>query len=107
MPEKVIMSENEIHRALVRLAHEAVESINGCDDLVIIGIHTRGVPLAHRIAVVIKGFRNVDVPVGALDIGRYRDDIPYLDIQPVVRPSDIPTSITGKNVVLVDDVLFI
>lgn len=106
MPEKVIMSENEIRRALVRIAHEAVESNGGCHDLVIIGMHTRGVPLAHRIAAAIKKFEKVDIPVGGLDIGPYRDDLPYLEEQPVIRPSDIPTNITGKNVVLVDDVLF-
>ncbi|TET14483.1 MAG: bifunctional pyr operon transcriptional regulator/uracil phosphoribosyltransferase, partial [Dehalococcoidia bacterium] len=73
MPEKVIMSGDAIRRAIVRMAHEAVESVDGCDDLVLIGIHTRGVPLAHRIAEVIKGFESVDIPVGALDIGPHRD----------------------------------
>ena len=106
MPEKVIMSGKDIRRAIVRMAHEAVESVDGCDDLVIIGIHTRGVPLAHRIAEVIKGFEKADIPVGALDIGPHRDDLPYLEVQPVIRPNDIPTNITDKNVVLVDDVLF-
>jgi len=104
--EKVIMSGNDIRRAIVRMAHEVVESVDGCDGLVLIGIHTRGVPLAHRIAEVIKGFEKVDIPVGALDIGPHRDDLPYLRVQPVVRPNDIPTSITDKDVVLVDDVLF-
>ncbi len=106
MPERVIMSGDEIRRALVRIAHEAVESIDGCADLVLIGIHTRGVPLAHRIAEVIKGFEKVEIPVGALDIGRYRDDLSSLGIQPVARPNHIPTSITDKDIVLVDDVLF-
>ncbi len=106
MPEKVIMSGDDIRRAIVRMAHEAVESVDGCDDLVLIGIHTRGVPLAHRIAEVIRGFEKADIPVGALDIGPHRDDLPYLEVQPVIRPNDIPTSITDKDVVLVDDVLF-
>jgi len=104
--EKVIMSGNDIRRAIVRMAHEVVESVEGCDSLVLIGIHTRGVPLAHRIAEVIRGFGKVDIPVGALDIGPHRDDLPYLEVQPVIRPNDIPTSITDKDVVLVDDVLF-
>lgn len=105
MPEKVIMSEEEIRRALTRIAHEVLESNGGPDGLVFIGIHTRGVPLAHRIAEVIRGSEKVDVPVGALDFGPHRDDLPYLGVQPVIRPSDIPTDVTGKNVILVDDVL--
>jgi len=106
MPEKVIMSEDDIRRAVVRIAHEAVESIGGSDNMVFIGIHTRGVPLAHRIAGAIKGFEKADIPVGALDIGPHRDDLPYLGVELVVRPNDIPTNITDKDVVLVDDVLF-
>jgi pyrimidine operon attenuation protein/uracil phosphoribosyltransferase len=106
VPERLIMSEDDIRRALVRIAHEAVESVDGCDDMVLIGIHTRGVPLAHRVAEVIKGFENADIPVGALDIGPHRDDLSLNGVQPSIRPNDIPTDITGKNVVLVDDVLF-
>ena len=106
MPEKVIMSEDEIRRALVRISHEVLESNGGCSNLVLIGIHTRGAPLAQRIASVIKGAEKVDVPVGNLDIGLHRDDLPYLETPPTIRPTAIPTNITGKNVVLVDDVLY-
>jgi pyrimidine operon attenuation protein/uracil phosphoribosyltransferase len=106
MPEKTIMSENEIHRALTRIAHEVVESLDGYDDLLLVGIHTRGVPLAHRIAGAIKGLKKIDIPVGALDIGLHRDDLDYLTVQPVIRPTDIPIGIADKDVVLVDDVLF-
>ena len=106
MSEKVIMTEDEIRRALVRISHEVLESNGGCNNLVLIGVHTRGVPLAHRIAAVMKGAEKVDVPVGNLDIGLHRDDLQYLETPPAIRPTDIPTSITGKNVVLVDDVLF-
>lgn len=106
MREKVIMSESEIRRTVVRIAHEILESNSGTDGLVLIGVHTRGVPLAHRMAEVIRGFEKVDVPVGAIDIGLHRDDLPYLGVQPVVRPSDIPARVTGRNVVLVDDVLY-
>ncbi len=106
MPEKVIMSADEIRRALVRITHEILESNNGCNNLVLIGVHTRGVPLAHRIAAVIKRAENADVPVGNLDIGLHRDDLQYLENPPAIRPTDIPTEITGKNVVLVDDVLY-
>ena len=106
MPEKVIMSEDEIRRALVRISHEVLESNGGCNNLVLIGVHTRGVPLAHRIAAVMKKAEGVDVPVGNLDIGLHRDDLPYLEAPPVTRPTDIPINITDKNIVLVDDVLF-
>lgn len=109
VPEKVIMSESEIHRAVIRIAHEVVECDSDYLNLALIGIHTRGVPLAHRIAAAINGFTNftnVDVPVGALDIGLHRDDLPYLGTLPPIRPTHIPINITGKNIVLVDDVLF-
>ena len=86
MPERAIMSEDQIRRALVRIAHETVEANDGCQDLVLIGVHTRGVPLAHRIAGAIGDFENVEVPVGALDIGLHRDDLSYNGVQPVVRP---------------------
>ncbi len=104
--EKVIMTEDEVRRSLVRVAHEVVESNGGSDDLVFIGIHTRGVPLARRIAAEIKRFEMVDIPVGALDIGLHRDDLSLLEVQPTIRPSDIPENITDKRVILVDDVLF-
>jgi len=106
VPERTIMSGNDIRRALVRIAHEAVETLGGCSDMVMVGIHTRGVPLARRIAAVIKGFEDVEIPVGALEIGPHRDDLSSNQSLPVIRPNDIPTDITGKNVVLVDDVLF-
>ncbi len=106
MPEKVIMTEEEIRRALTRIAHEIVERNHGCDGLVFIGMHTRGVPLARRIAATIRGFEGVDIPVGSLDIGLYRDDLSYLELQPNLRPSDIPFDIAGKRVILVDDVLY-
>ncbi|MEE8470307.1 MAG: bifunctional pyr operon transcriptional regulator/uracil phosphoribosyltransferase PyrR [Dehalococcoidia bacterium] len=100
------MTEDEVRRSLVRVAHEVVESNGGSDDLVFIGIHTRGVPLARRIAAEIKRFEMVDIPVGALDIGLHRDDLSLLEVQPTIRPSDIPENITDKRVILVDDVLF-
>ncbi len=106
MPEKVIMTEDEIRRVLVRISHEVLENNDGSNDLVLIGVHTRGVPLAHRIAAVIKKAEGADVPVGSLDIGLHRDDLQYLETPPAIRPTDIPAGITGKNVVLVDDVLF-
>ena len=106
MPEKVIMSGEEIRRALTRIAHEIIERNKGADNLVFIGMHTRGVPLARRLALRIKEFEQVEIPVGALDIGLYRDDLSYLELQPTLRPSDIPMDIAGKRVILVDDVLY-
>ena len=106
MPERVIMSQDQIRRALVRIAHEMVEANDGCEGLVLVGVHTRGVPLANRIADTVGGFENVEVPVGAVDIGLHRDDLSSNGVRPVVRPSHIPTDITDRVVALVDDVLF-
>jgi pyrimidine operon attenuation protein/uracil phosphoribosyltransferase len=106
MPEKTVMSRDEMRRALARIAHEIVESTGGWEDLVLVGIHTRGVPLARRIADAINEFEDASVPVGALDIGLHRDDLHFLQSQPTLQPSEMPIDITDKNVVLVDDVLF-
>jgi pyrimidine operon attenuation protein/uracil phosphoribosyltransferase len=106
MSAKVIMTDADMRRAITRIAHEIVENTRGTHDLVLVGMHTRGVPLAHRIAAAIKSFEGVLVPVGALDIGLYRDDLPKLGARPRLQRSDIPTDITDKHVVLVDDVLY-
>ncbi len=106
MPEKVILNEEDIRRALIRVAHEIVEKNHGCDGLVFIGMRTRGVPLAERLAAEIKGFEGVEVPIGALDINLYRDDVFSVDWQPPVRPTFMPTDIMGKSIILVDDVLY-
>lgn len=106
MAEKIIMSAEDIRRALTRIAHEVLERNRGCENLVVVGIYTRGVTLARRIALSIKDIEGVEVPVGALDIGLYRDDLSYLDLPPKLRPSDIPGDVAGRRVVLVDDVLY-
>lgn len=106
MSEKVIMSAQEMRRALTRIAHEVVEQNQGCEDVVVVGIYTRGVTLARRLAACIRGIEGLDVPVGALDIGLYRDDLSDLELPPKLHPSDIPSDIAGKRVVLVDDVLY-
>ncbi len=106
MPETAIMSEQDVRRAIVRIAHEIVENNRGCQDLVFVGMQTRGVPLAQRIAQAIAGFEGEEVPVGALDIGLYRDDIPSLGVTVQIKPSDIPTNIADRRVILVDDVLY-
>jgi len=106
MAEHVILSPDEIRRALSRIAHEIVEHNPTLTDVVLVGMRTRGVPLAVRLAQRIAEFEGQSVPVGALDIGLYRDDISYLDLKPQLKPTEIPTDIAGKVVVLVDDVLF-
>jgi pyrimidine operon attenuation protein/uracil phosphoribosyltransferase len=106
MPETKIMSELEMRRALIRLAHEVVEKNKGASELLFIGLRTRGVPLAQRMAAAIRGFRQVDIPVGALDISLYRDDLSSLGPKVVLYPSDIPSDIEGKRIILVDDVLY-
>ena len=106
MSEKVIMSAEEMRRALTRIAHEIVEKNHGCQELMVVGIYTRGVPLARRLAASINGIEGMEVPVGALDIGLYRDDLAYLELPPKLRSSDIPANIAGKRIVLVDDVLY-
>lgn len=106
MPEKVIMSEDEIRRALTRIAHEILERNKGSEGLVFVGMRTRGVPLARRLAARIKEFEGAEVLIGALDISLYRDDIPYHGVNPVVQRTEIPVDISERRVVLVDDVLY-
>lgn len=106
MPDRRIYTGSDIGRSITRIAHEIVERNSACADLVLVGIQTRGVPLARRLARQIKDFLDVDIPVGALDITFHRDDLYSLDGQPVVSNTEIPVSIRGKNVVLVDDVIY-
>ena len=101
-----IMSSEDIDRALIRLSHQIIEKNNGVNNLCLIGIKTRGVPLAKRIAANIKRIENVDVEVGQLDITLYRDDLSKVNIDPIVNSTNIPFSIEKKIVVLVDDVIF-
>jgi pyrimidine operon attenuation protein / uracil phosphoribosyltransferase len=101
-----LMSESEIERTLVRLAHEIVEKNNGSKDLGLVGIRRRGVPLAERLAHFIQRIEKKPVPVGTLDITLYRDDLSTLGPKPVVQKTEIGIPVTGKNIVLVDDVLY-
>jgi len=100
-----VMESEEIDRALRRVAHEILERNKGAEDLLLVGIHTRGVPLAERLGQAIEEYENVQVPVGTLDIGLYRDD---LDRRPTTElaVTSIPENLTDRIVVLVDDVLF-
>jgi pyrimidine operon attenuation protein/uracil phosphoribosyltransferase len=106
MSGRQIMTADEIRRATIRLSHEIVEKQAGTDGLVLIGIQRRGVPLARRIAESIAEHEGVALPVGALDITFYRDDLSMVAQQPVVKGTELPTGIDGKTIVLVDDVLY-
>jgi pyrimidine operon attenuation protein / uracil phosphoribosyltransferase len=106
MSGRQIMTADEIRRATTRLSHEIVEKQAGTDGLMLIGIQRRGVPLARRIAESILEHEGADVPVGALDITFYRDDLSMVAQQPVVKGTELPAGIDGRTVILVDDVLY-
>ena len=106
MSGRQIMTADEIRRATTRLSHEIVEKQAGTDGLLLIGIQRRGVPLARRIAAAIAEHEGVEIPVGALDITFYRDDLSMVAQQPVVKGTELPAGIDGRTVVLVDDVLY-
>jgi pyrimidine operon attenuation protein / uracil phosphoribosyltransferase len=101
-----LMSAPEIERTLVRLAHEIIERNNGAVDLGLVGIRRRGVFLAQRLGKILERIEKSPIPLGALDITLYRDDLSTLGPKPVVQKSDIGFSVAGKNIVLVDDVLY-
>ena len=101
-----LMDESAVNRALIRIAHQIIEKNEASDNICLIGIKTRGVPLAKKLAENIKTIIGHDIPVGTLDITLYRDDLSKPVDDPVLNSSDIPFSVTGKNVILVDDVLF-
>lgn len=102
----VLMDSEGIRRALTRISHEIVEKNKGVENIVLVGIRTRGVPIAERLAANIEKIEGQKPPVGVLDITLYRDDLSTLAYQPIVRPTELPVDITGKTVVLVDDVLY-
>ena len=106
MPGKVILDEQDIRRAVTRIAHEIVERNHGSEGLIFIGIHTRGVPLAKRIAAAINEFESNGPVVGALDITLHRDDLTSQDEVQPLRHTDIPPDFEEKRIILVDDVLF-
>jgi pyrimidine operon attenuation protein/uracil phosphoribosyltransferase len=106
MTGRQIMTADEIRRATVRISHEIVEKQAGTAGLALVGIQRRGVPLAHRIADSIAEHEGVVLPVGALDITFYRDDLSLVAQQPLVKGTDLPFDLNGATVVLVDDVLY-
>ena len=104
----VVMDGDRMGRSLARIAHEVLERNRGLDDLALVGIRARGVPLAARIASALHELSGVHVPTGALDITLYRDDLMRTPVgpQPVVRRTEIPFSLDGRHILLVDDVLY-
>ncbi|MDZ4230908.1 MAG: bifunctional pyr operon transcriptional regulator/uracil phosphoribosyltransferase PyrR [Dehalococcoidales bacterium] len=106
MAEKTIMTPEDIRRSLARIAHEIIERNRTTEGLVLVGLHTRGVPLAQRLAANLEAFMGLKVPVGSLDISLHRDDISFLDPRPRTPRTDIPVDIDDRSIVLVDDVLY-
>jgi len=101
-----LMSETDMERAIRRMAHEIVEANKGLDNVVLVGIQRRGVFLAQMIREVLRQFEQAKVPTGELDITLYRDDLTLLHDHPVVHSTSMPLDITGKSIVLVDDVIY-
>lgn len=113
MPEKIVMSRDDMRRSLARIAHEIIERNRTMENVVLVGMRTRGVPLARRLQANLERFEDIHVPVGALDISFYRDDLPLgnrqaevLNRPPVTNGTDMPVNVAGKSVVLIDDVLY-
>ncbi len=101
-----IMDEDDIRRVITRIAHEIIEKNGGAENLALVGIRRRGVPLAERISEKIFKMEGIRLPLGILDITLYRDDLTTLSHHPVVHKTEVLFSVTGKKLVLVDDVLF-
>ncbi|MFC1964242.1 bifunctional pyr operon transcriptional regulator/uracil phosphoribosyltransferase PyrR [Chloroflexota bacterium] len=106
MAHKIIMTADDIRRTLARISHEIIERNKVLDHLVLVGIHTRGVPLAQRLANDIERFEGIHPPVGVLDFSLHRDDLLNLEEKPELRHTKIPTTVAGKSIILVDDVLY-
>lgn len=101
-----LMSESEMQRALTRIAHEIVERNKGAHQLALVGVHTRGVPIASRLCELIAGFESQTPLYGKLDITLYRDDLTEIALQPIVRRTEVDFDVHGLRIVLCDDVLY-
>lgn len=101
-----ILDQSAIERAIRRMAHEIVEQNKGLDNIYLVGIRSRGVPLAHRLAEYLKQIEDTSVPVGVIDITLYRDDLSTISHQPVLKGSELDFEIEDANIILVDDVLY-
>jgi pyrimidine operon attenuation protein/uracil phosphoribosyltransferase len=103
---RIVLDKQDINRTLTRIAHEISERSRGMEHLVLIGIRRRGVAIAQRLSQKLHDINGVPVPVGALDITLYRDDLSEVDAQPVLKKTEIPFSVKGKRIILCDDVLY-
>ncbi len=106
MTSKVILNNEDIRRTLARMAHEIIENNKNLNNIILVGMRTRGVPIAQRLADNIKSYEGIVIPVGVLDFSLYRDDLASRNFYPVVRQTRIPASIDDSVVILVDDVLY-
>lgn len=104
--KNVIMDADAMRRAIVRISHEIIEKNKGVENVILVGIRTRGVPIAKRIAQTIESIENVKLPVGMLDITLYRDDLSTLAYNPIVHGTELDMDLKDKTIVLVDDVLY-
>ncbi|MBX8464436.1 MULTISPECIES: bifunctional pyr operon transcriptional regulator/uracil phosphoribosyltransferase PyrR [unclassified Deinococcus] len=105
-PKAIILTPDEVRRALTRIAHEIIERNKGAENLALIGVHTRGIPLARRLAEKLSSLEGVEVPTGMLDITLYRDDLSEVAQQPIIRETQVPFDLRDRRVILVDDVLY-
>ncbi|WP_019010100.1 bifunctional pyr operon transcriptional regulator/uracil phosphoribosyltransferase PyrR [Deinococcus aquatilis] len=105
-PKATILTADEVRRAMTRIAHEIVERNKGAENLALIGVHTRGIPLAARLAAKLEELEGVAIPTGMLDITLYRDDLSEISHQPVIRETHVPFDLARRRVILVDDVLY-
>ncbi len=106
IPKAYLMDGDAMHRVLTRMAHEMIERLEPLDQVIMVGIRSRGVPLARRLAKIIEENEHVNIPVGELDITMYRDDMSRITERPEVSETCLPADVTGATVVLVDDVLY-
>ena len=104
--QEIVLDADDIQRIITRITHQILENHKGAADLTLIGIHTRGVFLAQRIQQLVKASEGIEIPCGDLDITFYRDDWTRIGHQPVVQATDIFFDVDGKQIVLVDDVLY-
>ena len=106
IPKTLIMDDRQIQRTITRMAHEIIERNKGVEDVVLVGIRRRGVPIARRLAEAILRVEGTGVPVGAVDITYYRDDLTLISGEPTINRTEVDFDVSGKTVVLVDDVLY-
>lgn len=106
MKKKIVLDAKGMERALVRIAHEIAEKNKGVEEVVILGIPTRGAYIARRLKDILDDAEGIDIPVGAVDATLYRDDIGIKHEQPILKETDIPVPIDDKKIIIVDDVLF-